>query len=90
MSEDGQYWAPDENGEWVWMDEAAARESMAAMQREGGQREEEAAAFEAESERIIEETQARNRARDVFDWTRVGEQFEEVFRSVTGAGGTTP
>lgn len=30
---------------------------------------------------------ARSRAREHFDWTRVGERFENVFRSVTGAGG---
>jgi glycosyltransferase involved in cell wall biosynthesis len=33
---------------------------------------------------------ARNRARQVFDWTRVGERFEKIFRSVAGAGGSTP
>ena len=31
---------------------------------------------------------ARARAQDVFDWSRVGEQFEDVFRSVTGDGGS--
>jgi glycosyltransferase involved in cell wall biosynthesis len=30
---------------------------------------------------------ARARARDVFSWSRVGERFEHVFRSVTRAGG---
>jgi glycosyltransferase involved in cell wall biosynthesis len=29
---------------------------------------------------------ARARAREHFDWSRVGERFEEVFHSVTGAG----
>jgi glycosyltransferase involved in cell wall biosynthesis len=32
---------------------------------------------------------ARARARDVFDWSRVGEQFEDVFLSVTGDGGSS-
>jgi len=32
---------------------------------------------------------ARERAREVFDWNRVGERFESIFRSVTGAGGET-
>ncbi len=32
---------------------------------------------------------ARARARDVFDWSRVGERFEDVFRSVTGDGGSS-
>jgi len=33
-------------------------------------------------------TRAREKARSVFDWGRVGEQFEYVFRSVTRSGGT--
>ncbi len=31
---------------------------------------------------------ARERAKESFDWSRVGERFEEIFRSVTGARGT--
>ena len=33
-------------------------------------------------------TNAREKARSVFDWARVGEQFENVFRSVTRPSGT--
>ncbi len=32
---------------------------------------------------------AREKARAVFDWGRVGEQFDDVFRSVTGSGGAS-
>jgi glycosyltransferase involved in cell wall biosynthesis len=32
---------------------------------------------------------AREKARAVFDWRRVGEQFDDVFRSVTGSGGAS-
>jgi glycosyltransferase involved in cell wall biosynthesis len=32
---------------------------------------------------------ARARAREFFDWARVGERFEEIFRAVTGAGGSS-
>lgn len=32
-------------------------------------------------------TRAREKARSVFDWGRVGEQFEDVFRTVTRSGG---
>jgi glycosyltransferase involved in cell wall biosynthesis len=31
----------------------------------------------------------REKARSVFDWGRVGEQFEDVFRTVTGSGGAS-
>jgi glycosyltransferase involved in cell wall biosynthesis len=31
---------------------------------------------------------ARKRAKESFDWSRVGERFEAIFRSVTGARGT--
>jgi D-inositol-3-phosphate glycosyltransferase len=30
---------------------------------------------------------AQERARSAFDWARVGEQFEDVFRTVTRSGG---
>ena len=32
---------------------------------------------------------ARSRAQGVFDWSRVGEQFEDVLGSVTGAGSSS-
>ncbi len=32
---------------------------------------------------------ARQRAREVFDWNRVGERFESIFRAVTGTGSAT-
>ena len=34
-------------------------------------------------------TRAREKARSVFDWGRVGEQFEDVFRSVTRSSGAS-
>ena len=34
-------------------------------------------------------SRAREKARSIFDWGRVGEQFEDVFRTVTRSGGAS-
>jgi hypothetical protein len=62
-NDQGEYWAPDEKGEWVWMDEAHARESAAALEREKGLRDAEIREHDRETERMLDESRKKTRAR---------------------------
>ncbi|MDJ0513651.1 MAG: hypothetical protein QNJ62_09440 [Methyloceanibacter sp.] len=53
----GNYWAPDANGDWRWMGESDAREAAAALQAEVNKRDQERSAFERETERFYEQRQ---------------------------------
>lgn len=66
----GQYWAPDEQGSWGWLNADEAREASAALRGEEAARERERADFARDTEAAIERSQAESRARDdaMRDW----------------------
>lgn len=74
----GNYWAPDNKGEWVWMDANGAREAAAAMGREIGQRSRERADFERDSRQAIAEAQAKARERDDAERAHIAEEEAEA------------
>ncbi len=61
---DGQYWAPDEDGNWRWLDQAEARAASEALNQELSQRQQELEHHQREADRIIDESRNRMLARN--------------------------
>ncbi len=63
-NEQGQYWAPDANGNWVWMDEGGAREASSALRGERLTREAEQRHHDSETDRMLKESREKIHARN--------------------------
>lgn len=62
-NEQGEYWAPNDKGRWVWMGEADAREASAALRNELLQRQSEIREHERATDAIREKWRADTQAR---------------------------
>lgn len=54
----GNYWGPDQNGDWRWLSEDEARESSAALQAEVDKKEDAFRDFNKETDRLTEQRNA--------------------------------
>ena len=77
IDENGNYWAPDENGEWEWMSASEAMEAAAVMQSEVDQRERQREDFERESRERADELRERTRREDEAERQRIAERREQ-------------
>jgi len=58
-NEEGRYWAPDDNGDWVWMGEDDALESSTALGGERMEREAEQRYHHSETDRMLKESREK-------------------------------
>ncbi len=63
-NDDGQYWAPDENGEWRWLNRDEARAAASALAAEEAARKQEITEHEKETQRILEEARRKQQEAD--------------------------
>ena len=88
-NDDGQYWAPDENGNWRWLNKSEAQEASAALKGERAAREAEIDQHNRKTEEDLERSRQKMQANDEETRKREEREREQSEAWLHGKGGAS-